>query len=56
MTNPEGDISTVYIRKTVNGIHVPFLFKNTGKVKKALLDSGVSHNFLDLKTVECLGI
>jgi hypothetical protein len=39
-----------------NGIQVPFLFKNAGKVEKALLDSEASHNFLDPMMVEYLGI
>ena len=56
MTDPESKVSTMYIRKTKNRIYIPFLFKNTCKVEKVLLDSGTSHNFLDPQTVERLKI
>jgi predicted aspartyl protease len=56
MTGSKGQVSMMYIRKTATGIHILFVFKNMCKVDKALLNSGASHNFFNLKTVERLGI
>jgi len=43
----------MYIQR-ISAIHVPLLFKGTQMVKKALLDSGATENFLDTKTVHRL--
>jgi len=46
-------ISSMYIQR-ISAIHVPLLFKGTRTVKKALLDSGATENFLDTRTVQRL--
>ena len=57
MTNPKGQPdSMMYIRKTKSAIYVPFLFKLACKVECTLIDSGASHNFIDLKSATRLKI
>jgi len=43
----------MYIQKCP-AIHIPSLFKGTQTVKKALLGSGATENFLNIRTVHRL--